>query len=121
MVSANDTIATARPPSSTGTMSLRVTDGKTRPGRPWGSAPSTGTPARAARSKTPTIRVAPATAMSTPGRRSQRLSARITASTQMPIANAVQLVLPARTAPANARDPPHRPAASTEKPNSAGS
>ena len=66
-MSAKDTMATAQPPISTGTMSAAVIQGITNWGRPCGNGPSTDTPARAARSRPPTTTVAPTTAIEDPG------------------------------------------------------
>jgi hypothetical protein len=67
------------------------------------------------------MRVAPTTAISTPGMRSRFLSSRITARAPAPMAKAVQLVRP----PAMAFAISHRlrsgPSLSIEKPNSFGS
>lgn len=95
--------------------------GKSKAGRPWGRAPTTGTPARVDRSSTVTARVAPATAISTPGRRGLRRSTSITASAPTPSASAAVFVRPASTPCTKARAPPTTPSPSTEKPNSGGS
>ena len=90
-------------------------------GRPSGSEPSTATPALAERSNTLTTRVAPITAINTPGSRLLPLSSRIVASVATPRRNAVQFVRPVHTASPIAQRLRNGPSASTEKPNSLGS
>jgi hypothetical protein len=55
-------------------------------------------PARFERSNAQATIVAPATAISSPGTRGQRLSSRIAASATPPIANAIKFVRPSATA-----------------------
>jgi hypothetical protein len=67
--------------------------------------------ARAAKSRAPTIAVAPITAIRMPGRRLLFLSKKITARVPAPTANAVQFVFPSRIASAMAhrsRNGPNR-------------
>jgi hypothetical protein len=101
-------------------MSAAVIHGIAKPGRPWGSGPSTDTSARAPKSSAPTIAVAPTTAISTPGRRLLFFSSRITANVPAPIANAVQFVFPPRIASAISQRSRKGPCPSIEKPNSLG-
>ncbi|MNP51253.1 hypothetical protein D3C76_1455580 [compost metagenome] len=121
LVSAKETRATAQPPISTGTISALVIQGMANAGRPCGSVPSTLTPARAARSSTPTATVAPTTAIRIPGMRLCPLSSRITARVAAPTMNAVQLVLPSISAVAMAHRFLSGPSVSIEKPKNFGS
>ena len=73
-MSANETSATARPPISTDVDVVGADRAAaTSAGNPCGSAPSTDTPARAARSNAATASVAPTTAIRMAGTRGQRL------------------------------------------------
>ena len=69
----------------------------------------------------PTTRVAPITAIRTPGRRLLPFSSRMVASVAAPSRNATQFVLPFHTASAMAHRLRNGPSASTEKPSSLGS
>ena len=120
-MSANDTRATAQPPITTAPMSARPIQGTANDGNPWGSGPSTFTPALRPRSSMPTATVAATTAIRMPGMRLKRLSGRITASVPAPTTNAVQLASPPQH---RAGDPPESrsgPPVSIETPNSFGS
>ncbi|MCY1431636.1 hypothetical protein D9M71_476100 [compost metagenome] len=119
-MSANETSATAHPPITTGTMSAVVIQGMANPGKPWGSEPRTDTPARVARSRTPTATVAPTTAIRMPGSRGHLLSSRITARVSPPTVKAAQLTFPSISAEAMAPMFLNGPSDSMEKPNSLG-
>ena len=119
-MSANEISATAHPPINAGTMSARVIQGMAKPGKPCESEPRTDTPARVARSRTPTATVAPTTAIRMPGSRGHRLCSRITASVSPPTMKVVQLICPSISAEAMAPMFLNGPSDSMEKPNSLG-
>ena len=68
----------------------------------------------------PAIAVAPTTAIRMPGTRLLLLSSRITANVPAPMANAIQLILPPRTAVAISHTLRSGPSLSIEKPRSFG-
>jgi len=111
----------AMAPVRSASRSSRLTIGTVSAGRPWGSRPTTETPARLPRSSTVTIRVASITAASTTGTRRQRLRTMITSSVPTPSARLTQLARPPSTPSPISRSLCSRPVAPMENPKSLGS
>jgi hypothetical protein len=90
-------------------------------GRPWGSGPNTDKLALSAKPNSPTIALAPKTAINIPGMRGIVLSARMAANVPAPTANAIQLAFPFKIACAIAHRFRNGPSPSIEKPKILGS